>query len=1427
MNENRNENKKRVEYSYSDLKGIHRAVPILIAALAVIIFAGYITDETGFGHAISMIFMGLFGAGAWAIPALLIIHAVFYAEDLGRDRIVSRIIFSVVTVLVVSVIHYDICFWDTWRDEAVFAPVRFFNEQSAGGFIGSMLAFLLIKVFGPVGIITISVAVAALYVTFLFAGTNNAVSRVFLLILEYAASGLAVIERGVVNLVARCKELIDQKKQRQIEERQAELIDDEFFKVDNGMQRMEIKELGIKESKSADDIESNPTLHSKVYMKSAVMDESDGEGEDVKKAKDDSAERKKNSASERATEKFRQFSFDYNIDTSSEAKPETENSEESKADEREQVQRTQREAFGLDEKAENVFTKDFDPFDFNEAETVATRRSSRAPITEKIAPIFGEAVDLDQLTEEDVRRIREKEALAKKMAEQRAENERRRLEFEQRKQMIVNQYKSATVQSAEPQNEASAPRMSTTYSAPTFTDYSSHSAKEDIFTVKEQRLKERQYAAEQASVSVASEEQRFDRVQVDPPRENGANSANMETNVYNEPKKTVTFNVSNESFRHEPQNNGAASYTYEKVQRTDEDEDVSRNDDTEKVAFAVAQAVAMKNPMYARSENVTNGSYSYTVTSDDDEKIQSIDPIESADLGAVSGSAEDALYAERSMMSPEPQRLEAEEYGAASVENNTVSNGYDIQNEDGVTSNYHNVQRNEGGVASNGYSVQMGDGTVSNGYGVPRGENGGYGASMAKGRGTEAINELSFNEADAGATYKETEVQTSELSSDISSTFSAVESVPTNDVEDDDDGFGWTEDIASPSFIDEDEDEDAIDGFESVEEDFDQRAIPPEEQNPEVIRMREQFPFLAEEDEDSSDEPCENGYGEDVLDDNTISDEDEDIDDEDDVPFDNSFIRAETGAARSSVSADAAKPMPPVPAEKPAEKPKADFTNYKLPSLDMLISPPTEEYDYSEETQEKANMLISALESFNVTASIKGVDRGPRITRYEVVPARGVKVNSVLSLSDDIALNLAANSIRMEAPIPGKSAIGVEVPNATSTTVYLRELVETVDFQNNPSKTAVCIGKDVAGTPVFGDIAKMPHLLVAGATGMGKSVCMNSFMISLLYKAKPDEVKFIMIDPKKVEFKRYNGIPHLLIPVVAEAKQAAGALMWAVGEMERRYGLIESLYVSNIDMYNAKVKDNPSLGEVLPRIIIVIDEFADLMLQVKDPVEKLVMSLAQKARAAGIHLIIGTQRPSVQVITGTIKANIPSRISCKVASYQDSRTVLECSGAEKLLDKGDMLFSFPGAIKPIRVQGAFVSDGELDKILSYVKEQSGGANYDDAVLEEINKAAQKCAKKSGDDGDDESDHDDYSGGEGYLNNKQFLESVEIAVSQGQISTSLLQRRISIGFGKAAKFIDIMEDMGIVGEKNGTKPRQVLITKEEWREKLSRTTYEDY
>ena len=503
---------------------------------------------------------------------------------------------------------------------------------------------------------------------------------------------------------------------------------------------------------------------------------------------------------------------------------------------------------------------------------------------------------------------------------------------------------------------------------------------------------------------------------------------------------------------------------------------------------------------------------------------------------------------------------------------------------------------------------------------------------------------------------------------------------------------------------------------------------------------------------------------------------------------------------------------------------KADYSSYRLPSLELLAKEDNGCEQTNAETAENANKLIETLASFNVTASIKGFDRGPRITRYEVVPARGVKVSSIMNLFDDIALNLAAEGIRMEAPIPGKSAVGVEIPNSKPYTVRLRSLLETEEFINTKSKTAVCVGKDVAGQPVFGDISKMPHMLIAGATGMGKSVCINSLLISMLYKAKPDEVKFIMIDPKKVEFNIYNGIPHLLIPVVTDPKQAAGALMWAVEQMEKRYDLIEQARVRNIEAYNAKVLENPGMGEPLPKIVIVVDELADLMLQVKNPVEGLIMSIAQKARAAGIHLIIGTQRPSVDIITGVIKANIPTRISCKVMSNADSRTVLDIAGAEKLLDKGDMLFNPAGAPKPKRVQGAFVSDSEVESIIEFIKSQAKGSVYDDQALEEINRAAQKCSKEKNSGSRSGYDDDGDSGDDGGLyNNQEFLDAVDVAVNSGKISTSLLQRKLSIGFGKAAKFIDSMEDLGIVGGPNGQKPREVLITKDEWHEKLSRVS----
>ncbi len=620
----------------------------------------------------------------------------------------------------------------------------------------------------------------------------------------------------------------------------------------------------------------------------------------------------------------------------------------------------------------------------------------------------------------------------------------------------------------------------------------------------------------------------------------------------------------------------------------------------------------------------------------------------------------------------------------------------------------------------------------------------------------------------------------------------------------------------------EDEEEEFADGeiadaaaeeySENAEEDnFDEDEIPPAEQNPDVIKMREMFPFLSET-EPAKKENDKNLY--------EYEDEEE-------------RRREENAKAKAAEPPfEVSSPLPAdiqqsakAPEIKKEEKEQPvrntpDYSDYKHPPIELLKEGSNDDDEsFAEERQQNADKLIDALEQFNIKASIKGIDHGPRITRYEIVPARGVRVNQITNLFDDIALAMAAEGIRMEAPIPGKSAIGVEIPNKHPSLVLLRDLVESDEFITAKNKTTACVGKDVTGNPVFCDISKMPHLLIAGATGMGKSVCINSILVSILYKARPDEVKFIMIDPKKVEFNGYNGIPHLLVPVVTDVKQAAGALMWACEQMEKRYDLMEKFEVRNLDGYNDKVKADPSLGEPLPKIIIVIDELNDIMLQVRKPAEDLIMSIAQKARAAGIHLIIGTQRPSVDVITGVIKANIPSRISCKVTSGTDSKTILDTVGAEKLLKNGDMLFNPAGAPKPLRVQGAFVSDSEVSNIMKFLKSQVTGNVYDEQALEEINNAAKKCSKGKGDD-----DFDDDDGQEenvGILNDQQFLDAVDLAIRQKKISTSLIQRKISIGYGKAAKFIDYMEDLGIVSEPNGQKPRDVLITADDWHEMLAR------
>lgn len=475
----------------------------------------------------------------------------------------------------------------------------------------------------------------------------------------------------------------------------------------------------------------------------------------------------------------------------------------------------------------------------------------------------------------------------------------------------------------------------------------------------------------------------------------------------------------------------------------------------------------------------------------------------------------------------------------------------------------------------------------------------------------------------------------------------------------------------------------------------------------------------------------------------------------------------------------------------PDENEHLKYKNYKKPPASLLNRVINKNDKRSKQkVLDNARQLEQTLKDFGVDASINQVTVGPTITRYEIQPRPGVKVSKIVNLTDDIALSLAAKSIRMEAPIPGKSAIGIEVPNDEPQMVSAREIIESPEFNNFKSPLAMGLGKDVSGKIIIGDISKMPHLLIAGSTGSGKSVCVNTLITSILYKAKPDEVKLMLIDPKVVELANYNGIPHLMIPVVTDPKKAANALCWAVTEMNRRYKLFAEAQVKDISSYNDKT-DNQ-----LPKIVIIIDELADLMMVSANEVEDYICRLAQMARAAGMHLIVATQRPSVDVITGVIKANIPSRIAFAVSSQTDSRTIIDMGGAEKLLGKGDMLFYPLGASKPRRLQGAFISEEESDKVIEYVKKEAGdigGVNY----MEDIEESISNIGNIKSDDTD------------------EFLyDAIEFVVKNGQASASMLQRKFKIGFNRAARLIDDMEERGIVGPSEGSKPRKVLISKEQ-------------
>ncbi len=454
---------------------------------------------------------------------------------------------------------------------------------------------------------------------------------------------------------------------------------------------------------------------------------------------------------------------------------------------------------------------------------------------------------------------------------------------------------------------------------------------------------------------------------------------------------------------------------------------------------------------------------------------------------------------------------------------------------------------------------------------------------------------------------------------------------------------------------------------------------------------------------------------------------------------------------------------------------------------------------------EKATQLQRTLHSFGVSAKVENISVGPAITRYELKPAEGVRVSKIANLSDDIALNLAAESIRIEAPIPGKQAVGIEIPNKEKESVPLRDVIESDEFEDNKSKLTVALGKDVAGNIVLADIAKMPHVLIAGSTGSGKSVCINTIITSIIFNAKPSEVKMVMVDPKVVELSVYNGIPHLLIPVVTDPRKAAGALAWAVQEMDHRYNLFAEKGVRDLKGYNAVIEKESEEGTVgkLPQIVIIIDELADLMMVAAKEVEDSICRLAQKARAAGMHLVIATQRPSVDVITGLIKANVPSRIAFAVSSQIDSRTILDQVGAEKLLGKGDMLYYPASASKPVRVQGAFVSDGEVEKVVDFVK-SNGVATYNEDILEEIEKSNKSDGQK-----EQEAEEDDMD--------PLLMDAIETVVEIGQASTSFIQRRFKVGYARAGRIIDQMEARGIISGYEGSKPRQVLITMERWNE----------
>ena len=1349
MSENNNKKSK-----FSVLKGIHRAVPIILISAAALITALLIFGEGAFGAGIRGLLKGLFGFGAYVIPLALLVQGLCYPEDLQHKSIRRRAIFSAVSALLVACIDYALSISDLFP--AVFSPAEAFVNMSGGGAIGNLFGYLLCYSFGKVGAIIICVAILAVYATFFYAEKAGSLGQAAIRIKNSVKNVINNLKKKSEENKEKKKQLKAEEDRQRYEAASEELMSDDFFTSGGSSYGVKVKKLGIDE-------ESSPSGASSLIHPSKRHYEAEPEVIPEDKPKRRSADKP--------------LDLSYGMD---ESRPSAAKSEKKDS--------FDKAFFGIDDSADNVFTKEFDPFDFATGEKTAAKYASKVSTTKA-----GIEEELDEFTVYEMKANHIPSEREKRLMEL----ERRKREWLYQKQQREQKASGVTAPKSDEPVKVNTVSLFDSVIDPAVKKTPAYATSAAAFGAAFDRprdIPQPTPAAESVQPTSAPASVTTPTVTVAEPaqpvtsptpavestseKQNAPAGVNTYTSysttktTYHQPIKTVEFTITKEP---KPEPAPVAAPAAKSA--------ASAEESSEDVAILIAERIARQTPGYQRSANDLK-TYTKVVSSpEDDELFRQLNgnfeapapqpaPVEiksePAPVAAMSESVPEVIN-----FAPvkEPELPESVEF--------RVGNAPAASSADSSPATFKPYEAPTSPIFTPEETVKE-ESTlkVERNMLPPTPE-------MITPSQPEAVEfEPLFEAAD-------NEEATAPAES---------ENLPEAD---------FTEDILPDE---EDAEEDTPVTEMPEEESVMSEEIPPEKQNPEVLKMREMFPFLAPIDEQKSAAAEPKAKEEPAP---AAESEAEDIDD---VPFDEPVV-AQTAPAPAKAA------LVPAEERKAEKKKKPDYSDYVFPDINLLAR---EESLYDEnvqfETQENADKLIETLASFGVTASIKGVDRGPRITRFEVVPAKGVKVSQILNLQDDIALNLAAGDIRMEAPIPGKSAVGVEIPNKKSSIVRLRDLLETAEFKYAKSKTLSCIGRDIAGQPVFGDLASMPHLLIAGATGMGKSVCINSLLISILYKARPDEVKFIMIDPKQVEFTMYNGIPHLLVPVVSDPKQAAGALMWAVEEMERRFDALRPLCVRNVDAYNEKVTADPSLGSPMSKIIIVIDEFADLMLQVKDPVEALVMRIAQKARAAGIHLVIGTQRPSVNVITGVIKANVPSRISCKVMSNVDSKTILDMGGAEKLLDKGDSLYAPSGSPKPHRVQCAFVSDSEVESIMNFLKQYGDGENYDSDVMADIERAAQKCSKK-GDRGDRDDDDGNDGSGEGYLNDRQFLDAVEIAVNTRKISTSLIQRKLSIGYGKAAKFIDIMEDMGIVGEANGQRPREVLLTPDEWREKLARASLE--